>query len=30
MRIFIQKSIAGVLGIQVDHREAVVVPFEIP
>ncbi|TDG39101.1 hypothetical protein AWZ03_014476 [Drosophila navojoa] len=30
MRVFVQKSIAGVLSIQVDHREAVVVPFEIP
>ncbi|XP_064544868.1 uncharacterized protein Lamtor1 [Drosophila montana] len=30
MRIFIEKSHAGVLGIQIDHREAVVVPFQIP
>ncbi|XP_017841534.2 uncharacterized protein LOC108599249 [Drosophila busckii] len=30
MRMFIQKSQSAVMGIQVDHRESVVVPFRIP
>ncbi|KAH8397175.1 hypothetical protein KR215_010245 [Drosophila sulfurigaster] len=30
MKMFMEKSHAGVSGIQIDHREAVVVPFHIP
>ncbi|EDV98002.1 uncharacterized protein LOC6557622 isoform X1 [Drosophila grimshawi] len=30
MKMFIHKSQSAVLGIQIDHRDAVVVPFHIP
>ncbi|EDW35125.1 GL14149 [Drosophila persimilis] len=30
MKLFIEKALIGVNQIQIDHKEAVVVPFQIP